>query len=304
MADDDLTLAAVRAAEALIGLALRSVAALGSGVTLAQYQVLECLESHGPSRTLDIAADLDQSPASVSEACERLIADGLAARTRSLRDERILVISSTPAGRELVEHVLELRRADVRRQLSLIPKDSLVGVAAASTLLVRTFGPEYDEAGGLVRNEGQATAANRTRRVPHRRIRLHLDWLVFVAGAVAAFTCLLPHGVRGWSYGSGTGGSIILFLSSFFYGFDRLFMSRRDSSAPAPSAILMAVVGLSLVIVRMTTNPDGSRLRIHLAFAAGVVQVGCLVALAKPMWQWLASSTAFRISSRSRITNS
>ena len=76
------------------------------GLTHPQYLVMLALWERSPRPLGDLAADLAMEPPTLSPLVKRLEALGLVSRTRSSRDERVLDVGLTAAGRELREQAL------------------------------------------------------------------------------------------------------------------------------------------------------------------------------------------------------
>jgi DNA-binding MarR family transcriptional regulator len=119
--DDEVTDAIIRASRALIGIAVQSLTATDEEVTLPQYRTLVTLTYSGGRRLADLAGSLGVSPSTATRMCDRLVRKGLISRTRDEIDRREVNLEVTAAGRQIVEGVMERRRADVRELLKLIP---------------------------------------------------------------------------------------------------------------------------------------------------------------------------------------
>ena len=122
--DDEVTDAIIRASRALVGIALRSLTASDEEVTLPQYRTLVTLTYGGGRRLADLASSLGVSPSTATRMCDRLVRKGLITRTRDEIDRREVNLEVTSSGRQIVEGVIERRRADVRELLRLIPRST------------------------------------------------------------------------------------------------------------------------------------------------------------------------------------
>ncbi|MET8147090.1 MarR family winged helix-turn-helix transcriptional regulator [Actinoplanes sp. NPDC049668] len=119
--DPRRTVAALMAASrAFVGITARSLAAVDVEVTLPQFRALVVLATRGPQRPADISAELKVTPSTGTRMCERLVRKGLARRTRTPTDRRVVRLALTPAGRSLVDEVTGRRR------------DELVAIVAAT----------------------------------------------------------------------------------------------------------------------------------------------------------------------------
>jgi DNA-binding MarR family transcriptional regulator len=102
--------ALLSASRALVGIAARSVADIDPDVTLPQYRALVVLASKGPQKVVDIATELGVAPSTGTRMCDRLIRKGLVRRHRPASDRRVVRLTLTSAGRDLVERVMRDRR--------------------------------------------------------------------------------------------------------------------------------------------------------------------------------------------------
>jgi DNA-binding MarR family transcriptional regulator len=109
------------ASRAFAGITARSLAAVEGDVTLPQFRTLVVLAARGPQRSIDIAEELGVNPSTGTRMLDRLIRKGLVRRTRSASDRRVVRLRLTPAGRDLVEKILEERRAALERLVARTP---------------------------------------------------------------------------------------------------------------------------------------------------------------------------------------
>jgi DNA-binding MarR family transcriptional regulator len=101
------------ASRAFVGLAARSLADVDPEVTLPQFRTLVVLAERGPQRVVDISAELHVSPSTGTRMCDRLVRKGLARRSRVANDRRVVRLTLTAAGRQLVEKVNRRRRKEL-----------------------------------------------------------------------------------------------------------------------------------------------------------------------------------------------
>jgi DNA-binding MarR family transcriptional regulator len=113
--------ALLSASRAMVALAVRSLAGLESEVTLPQYRALVVLAARGPQRAADVAAELAVNPSTGTRMCDRLVRKGLIRRTRTTGDRRVVRLTLTAAGRDLVGEVTRRRREELARVVSAIP---------------------------------------------------------------------------------------------------------------------------------------------------------------------------------------
>lgn len=121
ISDEELTEAIIQASRGMVGIALRSLEAGSSDITLAQYRTLVVLADAGPSRLADLATTLGVSPSTATRMCDRLVRKGLVSRTRDELDRREVNLAVTPMGRQIVDTVVRRRREEVRGLLQSIP---------------------------------------------------------------------------------------------------------------------------------------------------------------------------------------
>ena len=101
------------ASRVLIGVAARSLAAVEDTVTLTQVRALVIIASRGPLHLAALAEDMGVHPSNATRACDRLVAAGLLDRRDNPADRRHLLLTLTDAGRELVDGVMDRRRAAI-----------------------------------------------------------------------------------------------------------------------------------------------------------------------------------------------
>jgi len=117
---DELTEAFLKAAPALMAVALRSVNASPVEVTLTQHGILMVLASSGEESVGALAEQLGVNASNASRACDRLERHGLVARHRCASDARSVEVGLTDAGREVLRVVSEHRHQVVRQILSTV----------------------------------------------------------------------------------------------------------------------------------------------------------------------------------------
>lgn len=113
--------ALLTATRALVGVASRSLVGLHLDVSLAQFRTLMVLASRGPQRSIDVAGELGVNPSTGSRMCDRLVRKGLIRRTRRAQDRRVVHLTLTCAGRDLVAEVNRRRRDELARMVGTIP---------------------------------------------------------------------------------------------------------------------------------------------------------------------------------------
>lgn len=129
--DDDLVDAFLNASRALVGVAVRSLAAGDSDLTLPQHRALVLLTLRGPQRVRDLADLLGVNSSTATRHCDRLQRRGLVSRERSADDGRAVCVSVTDVGRRVVEQVTNARRGQISAILRTMPVPSRAPLLAA-----------------------------------------------------------------------------------------------------------------------------------------------------------------------------
>jgi len=111
----------LRATQAFVGLALRSLAAAEAPITLPQYRMLATLDADDRQNVRDLAARLGVERSTATRMCDRLVSAGLIERGEDPSDRRAVVISLTGQGREVVAAVTRARRDSVAALLRSLP---------------------------------------------------------------------------------------------------------------------------------------------------------------------------------------
>lgn len=148
--DRDLLDAVLSASRALVAVAARSIAACGTEITLPQYRLLVVLCARGPQRLVELAESLGALPSTATRMCDRLAAKRLVRRARSPQDRRIVIVSVTGDGRDLVRQVSDGRRRELQEILGQIRPEDRPPVVAALRVFSAAAGevPEADWALG------------------------------------------------------------------------------------------------------------------------------------------------------------
>lgn len=110
--------AVLRATQAFVGLALRSLDAAGTPITLAQYRMLAALHAEDNQNVRDLAAALGVERSTATRMYTRLVNGGLVGRKDDPTDGRAVVVSLTTNGRKVVAAVTQARRKNVAALMS------------------------------------------------------------------------------------------------------------------------------------------------------------------------------------------
>jgi DNA-binding MarR family transcriptional regulator len=119
------------ASRTLIAVATRSLGAAAEETTIAQYRALVVLASRGPQRMAELATALGVAPSTAGRMCDRLVRKGMVRRHRARADRRAVLVSITPAGRQVVDQATTRRRALIAEILARLPADRQRAVAEA-----------------------------------------------------------------------------------------------------------------------------------------------------------------------------
>ena len=128
---DDLAEAFVAASRALVGIAVRSVAASEVPLTVPQHRVLGLLATEGDLTVGEVATLLGVNQSNASRICDRLQRLGLVSRERAVEDGRVVLVRLAPAGQRAVDAVTALRRAEVGTVLEQVSLEDARGAVAA-----------------------------------------------------------------------------------------------------------------------------------------------------------------------------
>lgn len=154
--NDDVE-AVMAAARVLVAVSAESVASVEDIVTLPQLRVLVLVASRTAPNLGAVAAGLGVHPSNATRAVDRLVSAGLLDRRDDPTDRRNLILELTPAGRDLVDKVMDRRRTAIAAILDRMPpgrRRSLVPVMRA-----------FAEAGGEASDDA-AWSLGWTTRVP------------------------------------------------------------------------------------------------------------------------------------------
>jgi DNA-binding MarR family transcriptional regulator len=105
----------------------------------AQYSLLFGLAEQAELSSSRLAAQAELAPGTVTEMLDHLVADGLVKRTRSARDKRVVMISLTDQGGELVRARREKMEALWKEALAGFSEDELRTAVAVLERLGELF---------------------------------------------------------------------------------------------------------------------------------------------------------------------
>jgi DNA-binding MarR family transcriptional regulator len=127
----------------LAGVALRSLDALDSAVTLPQFRLLAVLADLGPMPSGQAARTLGLDPSTVTRLADRMVAAGHVARGSDPRHRGVVTLALTASGRELVATADAWRRRELARIMARLAPAEQDTVTAALGLLVNAAGDDY-----------------------------------------------------------------------------------------------------------------------------------------------------------------
>jgi DNA-binding MarR family transcriptional regulator len=141
---------APRAAEALhaatrllAGVALRSLDALDSAVTLPQFRLLAVLAELGRVPSGRAARTLGLDPSTITRLADRMVAAGHVTRGADERHRGVVTLELTASGRRLVTAADDWRRTELARIMARLRPEDQAAVTASLGLLVAAAGEEY-----------------------------------------------------------------------------------------------------------------------------------------------------------------
>jgi DNA-binding MarR family transcriptional regulator len=128
---DPVVDALLRASRALVAITSRSLSAVNSDVTLAQFRSLVVLATAGPQTVSALADRLAVHASTMTRMCNRLVARGLVVRAPSAIDRREVVIALTSMGTSVVENVMAARRKELDAVMRRMGDDDRLAVVVA-----------------------------------------------------------------------------------------------------------------------------------------------------------------------------
>jgi DNA-binding MarR family transcriptional regulator len=130
-ADQAAVDAVLTATRSMVAIATRSLGAAAEDTSIAQYRALVVLASRGPQRMAELAGALEVAPSTAGRMCDRLVRKGLIRRHRARADRRAVLVSVTPAGRQVVDQATTRRRALIEAILGKLPASRQQAIAEA-----------------------------------------------------------------------------------------------------------------------------------------------------------------------------
>jgi DNA-binding MarR family transcriptional regulator len=113
-----------------------------AGLTGPQLWAVKVLAESAPIRVGDLARRMYLHPSTVVGIIDRLELQGLAARTRSTEDQRVVTVDLTDKGKELVSKVPQVAQGLLLTGVKNLPEGDLETVSRGLKLLVGILGVE------------------------------------------------------------------------------------------------------------------------------------------------------------------
>jgi DNA-binding MarR family transcriptional regulator len=98
----------------------------GQGISPRDYAVLRFLSESGSATVGEVQAYLYRSPSTTSALLSWLEEAGYVTRNRSEKDNRVVIVGLTSAGRDVVQHTPLGGVPLLRRQMEALPKERLI----------------------------------------------------------------------------------------------------------------------------------------------------------------------------------
>lgn len=127
----------------LAGVALRSLGALNSAVTLPQLRLLAVLADLGPVPSGQAARTLGLDRSTVTRLADRMVAAGHVTRGTDPRHRGVVTLELTASGRDLAAAADAWRRRELARIMARLTPPQQAAVTAALGLLVSAAGDDY-----------------------------------------------------------------------------------------------------------------------------------------------------------------
>lgn len=135
-----------------------------TGLTGPQLWAIKVIAGHGPLRVSDLAQRLYLHNATVVGILDRLEAQELVQRIRSQEDRRVVMVSLTAQGKELVTRAPEVAQGLLVAGLENIPRDRLETITEGLRLMVEILDAQHLPPQLLLSSEVNRTGKAVTRR--------------------------------------------------------------------------------------------------------------------------------------------
>ena len=111
-----------------------------TGITGPQLWAIKTIAEFAPIKGAELARRMHLHPTTIVGILDRLEARGLATKTRSTLDRRIVEVELTPLGRDLVAGAPEVFQGNLVKGLETLPVDKLQKISDSLAELVNILG--------------------------------------------------------------------------------------------------------------------------------------------------------------------
>jgi DNA-binding MarR family transcriptional regulator len=132
--------AVMRAAQALVGIAVSSLNQAEGTLSLPQLRVLGIVADRGPLNVNTLAAAARIHPSNATRACDPLVARRLLTRSTSPTDRRQVQLAITTRGREVLRSILRHREAATAEILGRMTPAERTSLVTALETFARAAG--------------------------------------------------------------------------------------------------------------------------------------------------------------------
>jgi DNA-binding MarR family transcriptional regulator len=139
----EVTAAVLAASRLIVAISARALADEDDTLTLPQLRTLVVLSERQPLKLAGLAAVLGVNPSTAMRMVDRLVAAGAVARHTNPDNRREVVLTLTAAGSDLVERVMEHRRAAITEVVLRVPPEQRTGLVEGLRALTDAAEVEY-----------------------------------------------------------------------------------------------------------------------------------------------------------------
>ena len=107
--------ALMRASRVVTAAIVRSLGSVADGISVTQLRTLVLVGSQGPLTVTAVAEALGVNASNASRTCDRLVTAGLLDRRAAEDDRRRVALTLTAEGEQVVDEVMDHRRAELAR---------------------------------------------------------------------------------------------------------------------------------------------------------------------------------------------
>lgn len=140
---DAVTTAVLAASRLIVAISARALADIDDTLTLPQLRALVVLSDREPLKLAALAGTLAVNPSTAMRMIDRLEAAGTVDRQANPDNRREVVLRLTPAGRRLVDQVMEHRHAAIATLVARMPAEQRTGLIQALHALTGAANEPY-----------------------------------------------------------------------------------------------------------------------------------------------------------------